>query len=259
MVLSKTLSLVCASCIGCENVICFTRSTVEFDFRQTPYVVSSKEQVQLATISGSSLTLGPVVVKQLPVGNSQPGGRWCNRNNGGCCNFSLSSTMSTTDCLLNTSCGGGMEGWRLLCSLECENGLLSFSLFKDSVSRGDSGDYVFTFGNDINNLAINGDNLTTTNVDVKLPTVAVVVISVTVPLVVVVIVLVVVAVVGCGVRLLKRGDQERAGLADELHAEPGENDRLVQVPGGWEWVCVCVYVCVCVGEKVYVHKCIMCA
>lgn len=207
-------------------------SIAEYDFRQTPYIVSPREQVQVTTVAETSLTLGPIVVKKLTVGNSRPEGRWCH-GNGGCCNFFLKGNPSSHDCLLNTSCGGGMEGWRINCSHECESGLLSFSLFKQRVRTIDSGEYVFTFSNSINNLSTNVDNVSAANVDVHLAPAALVAIAVVCTFVFVVVGgLLVIVLVGCAVRSSRKGAQRRGELQEELLAEPAVADGLVQVPGG---------------------------
>ena len=126
-------------------------SAVEYDQRQTPYIVFPKEQVNATVIAGSSLTLGPIVVKNLNVDNIYALGSWCLYSDGvmKCCNFDLEPVLDRTGAALISSCVGGLEEWRLLRSLDCESGLVEYSLFKAGVRVNDSGQYVYTVTSDI--------------------------------------------------------------------------------------------------------------
>lgn len=124
-------------------------SSADYDFRLIPYILSPREQVNVSTIAGKSLSLGPIVVKNLNVDINFAWGSWCLHNEGTmkCCQFDLEPTLDRNGAVLTTPCGGEMEEWSLLRSLDCESGFVEYSLSKSGVAVNDSGQYVYTIAN----------------------------------------------------------------------------------------------------------------
>ena len=212
-------------------MVCYYVLFVEYNFRQTPYIVSPSEEDAITTMAGSAVSLGPIVTKNLVVGNSRPGGSWCHVN-GECCTFDLEIPPDRSGATSPIPCVGGLEGWTLLRSLECESGFLRFSLYKQDMHTSDSGEYVFTIGNVASNLTIEAYNVTVATVNVRLAPIVLVAITAVITIIVVIMLgLCIVALVGCVVVGWRKAAKKKELLLVEEIAEPGFVEGLVQEAG----------------------------
>ena len=128
--------------------ICCIYSIADYLPQQTPYIVSPRRQVNVSAVVGKPLTLGPIVVKNLVVGNVIANGTWCHHSGGEvskCCDFLVTRNLPDAE----ESCAGGMEEWSLLRLRDCETGLVDYSLFKSNAQASDTGDYVFSINNEL--------------------------------------------------------------------------------------------------------------
>ena len=219
-------------------VLCINRinSIAEYFYQQTPYIVSPRRQVNVSAVVGKPLTLGPIVVKNLNVGNVISNGTWCHHSGGEvgkCCDFDVTRNLPTGIIPAEESCTGAMEQWSLLRLLDCETGMVDYSLFKSNARASDTGDYIFS----INNMFYSDSFTTAVEVPVSphdsLPAEYQVAIAVVATFVVCFAVVVSVCVlVGCVfVARKRRAERRRVQLLHEDEAQDGEPPEP-EVAGG---------------------------
>ena len=192
--------------------------------------------MNVSAVVGKPLTLGPIVVKNLNVGNVVSNGTWCHRSGGEvgkCCDFDVTRNLPTGIIPAEESCTGAMEQWSLLRLLDCETGMVDYSLFKSNARASDTGDYIFS----INNMFYSDSFTTAVEVPVSpqdsLPAEYQVAIAVVVTFVVCFAVVVSVCVlVGCVfVARKRRAERRRVQLLHEDEAQDGEPPEP-EVAGG---------------------------
>ena len=191
--------------------------------------------MNVTAVVGRPLTLGPIVVKNLNVGSVFGNGAWCQHRVaevGRCCKFEvISKPLLPNGAVMTTSCAGAMEEWTLQRSLDCENGMVEYSLFNSEFRESDFGEYVFTINNSYHTFHF-------TTVVEACPSAAqdqgviiAVVVSVVIGLLVAVVVIVLV-VICCSIVMLRRKvDRQRVELLREAMAQEGEVAEPV-VAGG---------------------------
>lgn len=225
----------------------------EYTFQQIPYIVSPRRQVNVTAVVSRPLTLGPIVVKNLNVDNVFGNGAWCQRGVaevGRCCEFEvINKGLLPSGTVKTTSCAGALEEWTLQRSLDCENGMVEYSLFNNDFRETDFGEYVFTINNSYHTFHF-------TTVVEACPSAAqdqgviiAVVVSVVFGLLVAVVVIVLVLICCSIVMLRRKVDRQRVELLREAMAQEGEVAEPV-VAGGCIVRGKCCAVC-----KLYIRTC----
>ena len=188
--------------------------------------------MNVTAVVGRPLTLGPIVVKNLNVGIVFGNGAWCQHSVAEvnrCCEFEvISKSLLSNGTVKTTSCAGAMEEWTLQRSLDCENGMVEYSLFNSEFRETDFGEYVFIINNTHHTFYF-------TTVVEACPSAAQdqgVIIAVVVSVVLVAVVVIVLVVIYCSIVMLRRKvDRQRVELLREAMAQEGEVAEPVMAGG----------------------------